>query len=370
MKVRNVYTPVLVALSVVIAASGPVSVVNAQASLGVQQSLTQFKQKVTTAIDSSLEKLKQSKEKLDLSIDVKVDQNGVVSTVEANGNSATGTINKDGASGSVNSSKGGGASGTVGKDGASGQAKSSNGASASGNVGKDGASANVKGSSGGSAAINATDSAIAGSISVPEDLKNKLKAANQKAIDKLEELRTKVEETNKLEDIKAKAQEFDQAFKEIAIANVQATVTKSIDSMTQVLDRLQIAANNLQSQVTKIKECLQSGEIDVNASAQNGNASGSINASAPECSELNVAANSGDSAASLQEKLDSAKSTMQTIRSFLSSTISLVGEFKSGNYTNTMTSFQGIASQIDIVASLSATIQNDLVNLSSSIKKA
>lgn len=359
----------LVALSVVLAASTPLSVVNAQ-SAAQNFSLEQFKQKVTAAIDSSIQKLQDSKENLSVSLNLTVDKNGAVSNVETNKGSASTSIGKDGASSSVSGSDGSSASGSVSKDGASGEVKTSNGGSASANVSKDGVSASIDGAKGGSASISAGNGTLTGGISVPDTLKDKLKAANQKAIDKLEDLKEKVQEASKLEDLKEKAQEFDQAFKEIAIATVQATVTKSIDSMTQVLDRLQVAANNLESQVTKLKECLQSGEFDAEAHVEDGTVSGSFNASAPGCEDLNVAANSGDNAASLQEKLDSAESTMQTIRSFLSSTIALVSELKSGNYTNTMTSFQGIASQVDIVASLSAAIQNDLVNLSTSIKKA
>ena len=362
----------LVALSIVLAASTPVATVNAQAQMTTraQQTLDQFKQKINTAIDNSLTKLKSSKESLDVSLSVTANGEGVTSSVSGGGSSAQSSVNKDGASGSVTTKNGSTASGNVSKDGATGSASTSGGSSASGSVTKDEASADVSTSRGGNASITATGGSFSGSLSVSPELKEKLKAANQKAIDKLSDLKQQVEETNKLDDLQQKAKEFDAAFKEIAIANVQATVTKSIDSMTQVLDRLQVAASNLESQVDKIKECLQSAEVDASAQAGRGSANASINASAPGCEDLNVDANSGDMGASLQEKIDTARSTMQTIRSFISSTIALVGELKSGNYSNTMTSFQGIASQLDVVSGLVSSVQNDLVNLSSSIKKA
>lgn len=380
MKKQQLTSALLIAISIVLVAGGPVQSVNAQSVTGSSSlqsslaSLTQLKQKITTAIDSSVNKLKQSQENLNFSLNVTVDENGVVTNVKSGENSASASVGKDGANANIKGSNGSSASGTIGKDGASGEAKSSNGGTATGSVGKDGVSGSVSTSKGSNAAISAGLGTVTGSLSIPSDIKDKLKAANQKAIDKLEELKEKVESANKLEDLKEKAQEFDQAFKEIAIANVQATVTKSIDSMTKVLDRLQVAANNLESQVNKIKECLQSTKVDASgdANASDGklNANGSISASALKCEDLNVDANAGDAAASLQEKIDAAKSTMQTIRSFLSSTISLVGELKSGGYTNTMASFQGISSQVDIVANLALTVQNDLVNLSTSIKKA
>lgn len=370
MKSQKFTTPLLIALSVVIAASGPVSAVNAQAqTTQLSQSLAQFKQKVSTAIDSSIEKLKQSKENLNVSIDVKLNQEGLVSNVTTNQGTASSSVGKNGATATVENKNGSKATGTVNKDGASGSVEGKNGTSASGSVSKDGVEASAQGKNG-NVAINSAEGTIEGSLSVPSEIKDKLKAANQKAIDKLEEMKEKVEDANKLEDLQAKAKEFDQAFKEIAIANIQASVTKSIDSMTKVLDRLQVAKENLQSQVTKIKECLQGIDVEANAKAGDGTVEGSFSASAPDCEDLNVQANSGDAAASLQEKLDAAENTMETIRTFLSSTISLVSELKTGSYTNTLSSFQGIASQVDIVANLSATIQNDLVNLSTSIRKA
>src|SRR5207253_302228 len=98
--------------------------------------------------------------------------------------------------------------------------------------------------------------------------------SNKKAIEKLTALKTEVQATSSLGDVQAKAKEFDQEFKQIAQANVQAAVTKSIDSMTQVLDRLQVAGDNLQTQVTKLKQCIQSGSGSANGSVSGSSASG------------------------------------------------------------------------------------------------
>lgn len=379
----------LVTMSFMLALAVPAASVNAQSQISSQQSLEQFKQRVNTAIDNSLAKLKESQQALNFSISANKD--GVNASVTGpGGGTASGSISRDGASGSVSGANGGSASGSVSRDGASGQATTSNGSSASGSVTKDGAasevnganggsasssinkdgsSASITGPGGGSASIDAKSGTLTGSLSVPGELKDKLKAANQKAIDKLNDLKEEVNLVAKMEDLQAKAKEFDAQFKEIAVATVQATVTKSIDSVTYVLDRLQLAANSIETQIAKIKECIQSGSIDADVSKGSGSASANVSITAPNCSDLNVAANAGDMAASLEEQLEEARSTMKTIRSFLAASISLVSQLKDGNYTGTVASFQGISSQVDIVFTLSANVQNILVNLSSTINK-
>ncbi len=362
-------TPLLITSSFVIALASPIASVNAQAA--TQTILDQLKQKVTSAIDTNLAKLQQTQDSLSLSITA--DKNGVsVDATGPNGTTVSGSASKDGASGSVSSSNGS-ASGTVNSSGASGTASSSSGSSASGSVSGSGASASANGSKGGSASLSiGGGNGLTGSLSVPTDLKTKLQQANQKAIDKLKELKAQVEASSQLADVQATAKAYDQQFQDFAIANVQASVTKAIDSMTKVLDRLQLVANKIQTQVDKIKQCIQGvkdSTASANATVGSGSASASVNASAPGCNDLNVDVNSGDAAASLQAKVDEVKSTMQTIRTFLSGSIELVTQLKSGNYSGTMTSFKGISSQIDIVAELSASVQNDLLNLSASVSK-
>ncbi len=364
---RLLTSPVLIAASFVVALGGPVTTASAQLSL--QSSLDKFKQQITTAIDSSVTKLQQSSESLDLSISVNADKNGVTGSVSGPAGSASGSVNKDGTSGQVNGSKGSSASGSINKDGASGTAKTNGGSSASGSVNKDGATGKVEGSKVGNAEIVITKDGVKGNLSVSPDLKKKLQETNKKAIDKLKELKAKVEATASLDELKAQAKEFDQDFKEIATANVQATVTKAIDSMTEVLDRLQVVANKLETRVTKLKECIEKGSVEADANANSSGASANLDASAPGCAELSVDVNSGDNAASLEGKLAEIRSTLQTIRSFIGSSISLVSQLKFGNYSGTMTSFKGILSQVDIVASLSADVQNDLVNLSAAVNK-
>lgn len=358
-----VVKPAIGITTVVLALASPAGAVSAQFSF--KNNLEQFKTAVNTAIDKSITKLQESSESLNYSIDVKVDKNGVVVNGSGPAGTVSGSAGKDGVSGSANVSGGGAsgsASGSVSKDGASGQAngqtKSSSG-SASGSVNTSGSESSITFDAG----------FLQGLLSVPKELKQKLQQSNEKAIERLKDLKAEIAATASLNDLELKAKAFDQQFKEIATANVQATVTKSIDSQTKVLDRLQLAANAIQTQVTKLKECVEGVSVTADGSADASSASGSINASAPGCTSLNVDANSGDAGASLQATLDEIKSSLKTIRSFLSSSISLVAQLKEGNYSGTIKSFQGISSQVDIVASLSADVQNDLLNLSAAVNK-
>lgn len=356
---KNAAKTSLMASAFVIAFASPAGAVTASLSAqSAQATLDQFKQKITSAIDTSITKLQDSASSLNYSINLSADQNGVTGTVNANGSTATGSVGGNGASGSVSTSNGS-ASANVDKNGASASANTSGGGSASTSINAtDGASFSIKSGDFAQAALN-----------IPKDLKTKLQESNQKAIDKLKDLKAKVEATASVDDLQTKAKEFDQEFKDIAAANIQAAVTKALDSQTKVLDRLQVAASSLQTRVNKLKDCLQSVSANASGSVASGTASGSVNASAPGCTDLNVDANSGDQGQSLQDRLNEIKSTLQTIRSFLSSTIALVTQLKDGNYTGTIKSFSGISSQVDIVVNLSSEAQNDLLNLTASVNK-
>lgn len=347
----------LVAAAVVLAIANPVGAVTP--TLSAQQALDQFKSKVTTAINDSITKLQDSAGSLNYSVSVTADSSGISASASSNNASASASASSNGVSGSVNTSNGGSASIDAGSGSLSANAKSASGGALSVNA-SDG-SATISFQSGGT---------LQSALSIPKDLKSKLQAANQKAVDKLNDLKQEVQATASLDDLKEKAKQFDQEFKDIATATIQATVTKAIDSQTQVLDRLQVAENNLQTQITQLKECIQSVSVNASGSVGGGNgASGSVNASAPGCTNLNVDANSGDQGQSLQDALDEIKSSMQTIRSFLSSSISLVSQLKDGNYSGTIKSFSGISAQIDIVVTLSSQVQNDLVNLTAAVNK-
>jgi hypothetical protein len=358
---KNIAKASLVATTFVIALASPAGAVSS--SLSVSSSLDLFKNTVTSAIDSSITKLQASSKSLDSTLSLTVDKSGLNGSASNAAGSASGSVSSSGASGSVSTSNGSSASGSVSSSGATGSASTGSTSSDSSSSSNGNASSPV------SSAITFNTGFLQGLLSIPKELIQKLQDSNKKAIEKLTALKTEVQATASVQDVQVKAKQFDVEFKEIATANVQASVTKTIDSETKVLDQLQVAANNIQTQVNKLKECIQGGSASASGSVSNTSANGSINASAPGCTSFNVDANSGDNGQSLQDQLDEIKSSLQTIRSFLSSSINLVGQLKDGNYSGTIKSFQGVDSQIDIVASLSSDAQNSLLNLSAAVNK-
>lgn len=351
-------TATLLALSIVTASTLPLASVNAlgtpgsvsgsaSAAVSASGSLDQWKQRVTTAIDSNIAKLQQSTQALDASFSLNLSKDGA--TVSANGpaGSASGEVNKNGAKGSAESSQGN-ASGSVNSSGASGSAHAANGnADYKIDIDKNGL--------------------LRGQLSIPMNLMDKLKGVNEKAIAKLTEIKQKVKASTAVADVQAAAKEFDQHAQEFAVANVQANVSKAIDSMTKVLDRLQLVSNNLQTQLNKIKQCAAKTNASANASV-NGKANASATASVQGCADFAVSASTADAEAALQAKLDQVKSNIQTVRSFLASSINTVAQLNA-SYKGTVASFQSISSQLDIVANLSTQVQNDLISISASINK-
>ena len=368
MKYQNIIQPAnlaktsLIATTFVLALSSPAGALSASASLSTastQNTLDQLKTSITSAIDKSITKLQDSASSLNVSLTLNASSTGVTGTASANGSTATGSISSTGASGSVSTSNGASASGSVSSSGASASVNSSNGSTST---------STDSSSSSSSLKFNSTDF-LESILSIPKTLIQKLQQSNQQAVQKLTDLKTQVEKTANVTDLQAQAKQYDQEFKDIATSTIQASVSKSIADQTQVLDQLQTAASALQSQVNQLKTCLQSVSASATGSVSGTSASGSVNASAPGCTDLNVDSNSGDNGQSLQDQINEIKSSLQTIRSFLTSSISLVSQLKDGNYSGTITSFSGISAQLDVVANLSANVQNDLINLSAAVNK-
>jgi hypothetical protein len=366
MKFQNIIQPAnlaktsLIATTFVLALSSPAGALSTSASLSTasaQATLDKLKTSITSAIDTSITKLQDSASSINLSLNVNANSSGISSTATAGGSTATGSVSSSGASGSVSTSSGATASGSVSSSGASASASTSGGSTS---ATTDTSTPSLK--------FDSTDF-LESILSIPKTLIQKLQQSNQKAVQKLTDLKTQVEKTADVTDLQAQAKQYDQEFKDIATSTIQASVTKSIADQTQVLDQLQTAASALQSQVSQLKTCLQSVSASATGSASSTSVSGSINASAPGCTDLNVDANSGDNGQSLQDQIDEIKSSLQTVRSFLTSSISLVSQLKDGNYSGTITSFSGISSQLDVVANLSSNVQNDLINLSAAVNK-
>lgn len=330
-------------LSVVLAAYGPmVSVSNAQAAMDAQK-LTQLKEKAVKEIDRRIGTLEQTLESLNA--DVKLDKESLQMEIAGGGASA---------------------SASIGKDGAKAQA-----------TGKDGTTANVS--------LEGTD--VNGNIEVSQALKNKVKETVQRYIAKLKAMKEKASGSTQLADIQALGKGVDSQFGLDQLSNVQGTVTKSIESLTGVFDKLKSTANDLQSQVAKLKECAN-GLAGGDGSATVGVKDGSVtaNAFAPGCKELNVG--SKDIAAAAQSQLDNVGTMMMTMGSVLMSVISLVASlvtsFSSltgslgdlsklgdvsgsggiGNVGGLLGSFSAVTSQLDLVSGMAGNAQGLLGSVS------
>lgn len=252
---------------------------------------------------------------------------------------------------------------------------------------KEGLNASTSGTTG-SASVTSNANGVNANVEVSDELKTKVKDSIKKIIDKLTAMKEKVLDSTKLTDMQAIGKNIDSQAQLDQLTNVQGTVTKAVESLTGVFDKLKSTANDLQGQVTKLKECaegVKSGEGSVNVNA-NGSSS-ELNASAPGCDDLNV--NSDDIANSAQSQLDNIGTIMTTIGSVLASALTLIMGFVSsfsgilgsmgnlgslgdvsnisslGNIGGLMSSFTAITSQLDIAGGMSGNAQGLLSSVSS-----
>jgi hypothetical protein len=190
------------------------------------------------------------------------------------------------------------------------------------------------------ASLSADGKGLDGFVEVPSDIKSKAKDFNQKIIDELKQLRTKAQATTSLDEATVIGKNVDAQAPLSFIANVQGAVTKSIESLTGVLDKVKSTASDLQGQVTKVKDCTSSTSTTTSAG----------------CENLNVA--SADVATSAQEQLNSVSTVTSTITSVLMSAIALL--------TTLMTTFTSMSGGLGGLGSL-GNISNlgSLSNLSS-----
>ena len=204
---------------------------------------------------------------------------------------------------------------------------------------------------------------------VTTDTKDKVKASIQKYIDKLTVMRDKVENSGKLTDMQSLGKSIDSQYGLDQLANVQGTVTKSVEALTGVFDKLKTASASLQSQVTAIKDC--AGDSTSTAACKN------------------VDANAQSVATSAQSQMDNIGGIMTTIGSVLMSVVTLLlsllstfggitgglgdlgnlgdvsGMGSLGNLGGLLGSFSGIASQLDVANGMSGNAQGLLSNVSS-----
>lgn len=334
---------IAIAASLLLVAYAPMtSIAGAQAAADTQK-LKDMKQKAQQEIDRRLTNLQETLKKLE--VDVHLDKEGFEASKSGENGSSSVSVNKDGASANV---------------------EGKNGSTATANIGEDGANFDLE---------------------ISPQLKEKVKELIEKFIEKLKGMKEKVLDTSKLTDMQSLGKGLDSQFNLDQLTNIQGTVSKSIESLTSVFDKLKSTKNDLQSQVTKLKECLngvKSGDGTVDANVKDGKAS--VKATAPGCDDIDI--NSEQVVDSAQSQLDNISTIMTTIGSVLSSAIAIVttlvsslsgitgglGDLGSlgdvsnlsslGNLSGIMSSFTGLTSQLDILNGLSGNAGGLLGNLS------
>lgn len=244
------------------------------------------------------------------------------------------------------------------------------------------------------------ESGLNATVNFPGDVKEKVKESLQKIIEQLTAMVEKISSTNSLASMESLADNLDAQFGLSQLTNVQAAVTQAIESLTGVFDNLKATAGGLQSQVTQLRQCVQSfrdGTGSISADIANSNAS--VAGSGEGCDGLNTS--SSEIADSAQSQLDNVGTIMTTISSVLMSSITLLvtlltsfmglasglgGLGSMGNLSNLsnltsltdlssltsaaggisglMSSFTAIASQLDIASGMSGNAQGLLGNLS------
>lgn len=220
-------------------------------------------------------------------------------------------------------------------------------------------------------------------VNFPGEIKNKVKEFLQKIVEELTQLKTKATNANSLTSMQSIAGNLDAQSGLNQLANVQAAVTQSIQSLTGMFSNLQTTGNNLQGQITQLTDCVSSVS----------------NANLDDCKGLNTT--NADVTKSAQSQLDNIGTIMTTISSVLMSAITLLtallstftgmagglgglgslgnisnlsnltnlGDISSltgslGGVSGLLTSFTGLASQLDIANGMGGDASGLLGSLS------
>lgn len=264
---------------------------------------------------------------------------------------------------------------------------------------KENSSAKVSGQNG-SASVEVDEDGIHKNVEVSDELKDRVISFLEKIIEGLKGLKEKVLGATSLEQMNTMGENIDDQFQLTQLADAQGAVTKAVESMTGVLDKLKATFSGLKSQVGKMRECaagLKSGEGTANINVQNQNLT--ADASAPGCDDFNL--NGEEVVADAESQLANITTIISTISSVLLSSVtllvSLVSSFSSltgglgslgslgnlanlgnigdlggmlgsaGNIGGLMSSFSAITSQLGIANGMAGNSQNLLGSLTSFI---
>lgn len=189
------------------------------------------------------------------------------------------------------------------------------------------------------------------SLNVPSDIVEKLQTTNESAISELKKAKSKLEDETSAKGINEQAKSYVQQSRDLMLATVQARLIKAVSSQTKVLEGIQTSANSIQTQINKLRQCLQTSSTD------------------SVCTKLQVLQNSGDQGASAQASLDETNSDIQTIRAYLSALVSLTTVLRGENYSGTISSFSAMMATLSATSTLSKGIHDELSNISNAVSK-
>lgn len=159
---------------------------------------------------------------------------------------------------------------------------------------------------------------LTGTIALPCSLKDSTKGFLQKIIENLTNLLGEVKGTSSLKEMTALGENINAQFGVNQLTDVQALATKSVESMTGVLENLKSSHNKLKGQVDGLKECtkgLKNGETELKSSV-------TVNGAQVNCGEFDLS--SSDIADQAQGQLSNLTTVIKTISSVVASAVALL----------------------------------------------
>jgi len=245
----------------------------------------------------------------------------------------------------------------VGKDGSTASITSDKG-SAKASSNKDATELSLVDANGSTSMLKLDGTGLHGDITISQAAKDKAKQFMQKIIDGLNDMVQKVKDATSLDNLKKLAENIDKQLGLDQLTQVQGLVTQAVDSMAGVLDNLKTTYNNLQTQLTQLKGCLdglQSGKTSVDVSSTS-------SGTTTTCGDFKISTE--DAQKQAQAQLDSISTVVQTVSSTLASSVTLL--------TALITSFSSMLSGLggsDILGNLGSLLSSSqlssLTNLGS-----
>lgn len=145
---------------------------------------------------------------------------------------------------------------------------------------------------------NTTDKAVI----LPAESKTKSEQLVQKYIAQLMQLKQKAQSLTSVAEAQKLAVTIDSQYGLDKAVNAQGAVTKVVETMTGTYDNLKTMSNDLQGQITKLKDCAD-------------------NSSADGCGKVGTGAEA--KAAELQNRLDAATQQMNSVQSVVGAVVAL-----------------------------------------------